>query len=282
MSNIVLKPKRDWSPVGQIHECLLAINQSNKPVVTLAHGIAVGIAASLTMFCKWPIITRRTTLMTPEILFGFYPNIGSNYTLGKLGAVGLYVGLCAAKLGAIDLMQNNLATNLVDADEIGNLMTDLINLDIVNDENIAQVVDKYRCEAPQSKLNYDKINEHFNANTLKQLFRSLESDKNDWSQKTLAMMKSLSPLALQLTFHLFKQAQLNDLTAKQALQADYDLLERYFEVNQHTSRDAVDGVQAVLGKEGKKTKWHYKTIDDIHNGEFLNYFPSSKHLDPIT
>lgn len=72
----------NYQPTLKFYRCLLNMSRSSKPVVTLSNGVCMGSGAALTAFATHPIVTERTVFSMPELLLGFFPNVGANYFLG--------------------------------------------------------------------------------------------------------------------------------------------------------------------------------------------------------
>lgn len=213
----------------------------------------------------------------PENVFAFYVNAGANYFLGR-SHVGLYAALTGAKIIGADVVRAHLTPNLISSQNIGLIEKDLVSMDEVSDETVTKTIDKYRVPLnTKSKLNFGKISEHFQGDSLEQVLESLRSDPDEWSQKTLAMINRASALSLKVTFELFRQAKANNLNAKEALELDFVVGTNFFDVDNDGSKsDVLEGLKATLVNKNHKPSYRYNTLASIPDAELRKYFADDR------
>lgn len=69
------------------------------PYVAFIDGITMGGGAGLSVHGKYRIATEGTVFSMPEVLIGYFPDVGASYFLPRLqGRLGFYLGLTAARL----------------------------------------------------------------------------------------------------------------------------------------------------------------------------------------
>lgn len=75
------------------------IGSLNIPYVAFIDGITMGGGAGLSVHGKYRIATERTVFAMPEVLIGYFPDVGASYFLSRLqGRLGFYLGLTATRL----------------------------------------------------------------------------------------------------------------------------------------------------------------------------------------
>ncbi len=62
----------------EVHDFLLALARSQKPMVSAADGIAVGIGTTIHFHCDLTFATPRTVFVTPFVNLGLVPEAGSS------------------------------------------------------------------------------------------------------------------------------------------------------------------------------------------------------------
>jgi enoyl-CoA hydratase/carnithine racemase len=73
-----------------------------KPMIVWATGIVMGGGIGLLCGASHRIVTETSRLAMPEISIGLYPDVGGSWFLGRLGKVGLFLGMTAANINAQD------------------------------------------------------------------------------------------------------------------------------------------------------------------------------------
>jgi enoyl-CoA hydratase len=96
----------------------------------------------------------------------------------------------------------------------------------------------------------------FGASTVPQIVRHLEADGSDWAQRTLDMLRGVSPSALCWTLKALQRGA--DLTLPQALDAEFALT--------HTTMrhpDFAEGVRAMVVDKDRKPRWQPARIEAV-------------------
>lgn len=78
-----------------------AIAESDKPVVALVDGLAMGGGLGLSMHARYSVVTPQARLAMPEVRIGFFPDVGGTWFLPRLsGAAGYWLGMTGAAIDA--------------------------------------------------------------------------------------------------------------------------------------------------------------------------------------
>ncbi|MEP9397059.1 crotonase/enoyl-CoA hydratase family protein [Mesorhizobium sp. KR2-14] len=107
---------------GEVWEFLLALAQSEKPLLSGVDGIAVGIGTTLNLHCDLTFATPRTVFKTPFVDLGLVPEAGSSLLvpaiLGRQQAfamLGLGEGLSAERAKAAGLIYDVVPEDALEA-----------------------------------------------------------------------------------------------------------------------------------------------------------------------
>jgi enoyl-CoA hydratase/carnithine racemase len=107
---------------GEVWDFLLALAQSEKPLLSGADGIAVGIGTTLNLHCDLTFATPRTVFKTPFVDLGLVPEAGSSLLvpaiLGRQQAfamLGLGEGFSAERAKAAGLIYDVVAEDALEA-----------------------------------------------------------------------------------------------------------------------------------------------------------------------
>jgi enoyl-CoA hydratase/carnithine racemase len=107
---------------AEVWDFLLALAQSEKPVLSGVDGIAVGIGTTLNLHCDLTFATPRTVFKTPFVDLGLVPEAGSSLlvpaVLGRQQAfamLGLGEGFSAERAKAAGLIYDVVAEDALEA-----------------------------------------------------------------------------------------------------------------------------------------------------------------------
>jgi enoyl-CoA hydratase/carnithine racemase len=107
---------------GEVWDFLLALAQSEKPILSGVDGIAVGIGTTLNLHCDLTFATPRTVFKTPFVDLGLVPEAGSSLLapviLGRQQAfamLGLGEGFSAERAKVAGLIYDVVAEDALEA-----------------------------------------------------------------------------------------------------------------------------------------------------------------------
>ena len=86
----------------------LLLATSTKPTVALLDGIVMGGGAGISTHGAFRVATEKSLFAMPETAIGLFPDVGMTHVLASLApgrALGLYLGLTGARIGAGDLVR---------------------------------------------------------------------------------------------------------------------------------------------------------------------------------
>ncbi len=107
---------------SEVYDFLLALAQSQKPIISGVDGIAVGIGTTINLHCDLTFATPRTEFRTPFVDLGLVPEAGSSLLapaiLGRQQAfalLGLGEGFSAERAMAAGLIYDVVAEDQLEA-----------------------------------------------------------------------------------------------------------------------------------------------------------------------
>lgn len=107
---------------SEVYDFLLALAQSQKPIVSAVDGIAVGIGTTINLHCDLTFASPRTEFRTPFVDLGLVPEAGSSLlvpaVVGRQQAfalLGLGEGFSAERARAVGLIYDVVAEDQLEA-----------------------------------------------------------------------------------------------------------------------------------------------------------------------
>ncbi|XBB66493.1 3-hydroxyisobutyryl-CoA hydrolase [Nocardioides sp. WV_118_6] len=220
------------------------------PVVALVGGLCLGGGMGLSVHGPFRVVGPDASFAMPETKIGFFPDVGATHFLPRLpGAVGRYLGLTGARVGAADALALGLATHACSA-------ADLARLPALIDAHDGPLETLLRSLAPADALDQPgplsavraDIDRVFGAADLAGVRDRLDALDSDWAKETRAALDAASPASLALTDRLLAEGRERDLPG--CLAAELDAARTTI-----ASPDFVEGVRAVLVDKDHAPRW---------------------------
>jgi enoyl-CoA hydratase len=220
-----------------------------KPYVALIDGVCMGGGMGLSVHGSHRVVTDRTVMAMPETAIGYFPDIGASYFLNRLaGALGTYLALTGARIGAADAMDAGLATAFVPADRFNALC---VRLDTAGAEDLDRAIAELApvpASAAPLRDQHPAIDRCFGAGTVDELFQSLAAEGGPWAEETTATLRSMSPTSLAVSLALLRRTRGLPLAA---------CLEIELRLTRTMTRghDFLEGVRALLVDKDRQPRW---------------------------
>jgi enoyl-CoA hydratase/carnithine racemase len=206
------------------------------------------------------IVTERTRMAMPETNIGFFPDVGASHFLSRLpGAIGCYLGLTSATIGAADALYAGLADVFVPSGELAALQ------ELVAATPGAGLADAIRAfaapfagRAGASELAAARaaIDVHFGQPSVAAVMASLAGDPDPFAQAALAMMRLRSPLMMCVTREMLARGA--DLDLADCLRMERNLVRRAFEAG-----EVLAGVRALAVDKDNAPRWNPPILDGV-------------------
>ena len=238
----------------------------SKPTVSLIDGICIGSGAGLSCYNTHRVAGDGYRFSMPEASIGLFPDVGVAHVLARMPwPMGLYLGLTGRIVERADAHWLGLATHC-----IGSAAFETIVERLSDAQPIDPLLDSLHRDPPAGPLQNEAemIGELFSGNTLSEIFRKLETASGavrSFAEKTLADLKTKSPLSLAITDRHIRMARHMDL--RETLVQDYRLAVRFLE-----HRDFYEGVRAALIDKDHRPAWSPAALTDITEAMIERYF----------
>jgi enoyl-CoA hydratase len=241
-----------------------------KPYIALLDGVTMGGGVGVSVHGSHRVVTERTLFAMPETGIGFFPDVGATYMLPRLpGALGLWLGLTGARLGAADCVEVGIGTARVAAARLEALEATLAETPLRHDPFAA--VDAVLAEfhrdpgtAPIVDLR-ERIDACFGLDSLAAVVAALEGEPSSWGAAQLEELATKSPTSLAVTFRQLREGAALDFDA--AMRLEYRLVHRFME-----GHDFREGVRALLIDKDRRPRWRPERLQDLTDAMVGRYF----------
>lgn len=234
------------------YELNLMVATYPKPYVALIDGICMGGGIGLSVHAPYRVATEHAAFAMPETAIGFFPDIGATFFLPRLpGQIGTYLGLTGARMQGADAVHAGLATHFVRREDLP-----AFSRALAKDGPAALGVRDV--QVPEFSLAAERaaIDRCFGADTVRQIVDGLKGIGDDWSAKTLAALRAVSPSALCWTLEALRRGA--NMTLPQCQMAELAL-------TRTTMRhpDFAEGVRAMVVDKDRKPRWQPARIEEV-------------------
>lgn len=252
------------------------IHNYPKPFIALINGVSMGGGVGISVHGSHRIVSENLLFAMPETGIGLFPDVGGGYFLSKApGYTGLFVGLTGHRMNVADALYIGYGTDYVEYKDFDAFLSDLTegnDLDTVLSEYKA--ISSHECYLAD---HLDEINEHFSKSSLKDIFLSLETAKDDseFAAKTLKILKKMSPTSMALFFEQYKRAK--DMSFEDVMVMEYRLSQGCMH-----GCDFFEGIRALLIDKDKNPQWEPSDIEELDTKLIQKYFETVPRKGDLT
>jgi enoyl-CoA hydratase len=220
----------------------------------------------------------------PETHIGLFPDVGGGWFLSRCtGRLGEYLALTGHVMRAADALWAGLADVMVPAAQLGSLRQALADAAMRPDIDVRKVANRFVVDPPAAILPAarDDIDQHFAADDLAGIFRSLEEAASAWAGSTLESLKECSPLMMAVTLELVRRARTLDLA--QDLRLERDLVRNCFHLRPGAASETVEGIRALAVDKDHKPRWSPALVEAVTSRHVEVFFdsPWPAHAHPL-
>ena len=236
-----------------------------KPMIVWATGIVMGGGIGLLCGASHRVVTETSRLAMPEINIGLYPDVGGSWFLGRLGKVGLFLGMTAANINAQDALTINLANFSAESSQRHTVIDALTTLDWSNDvidhhQQVTQLLAQYHYSAlapSQLQTHQVEIEQRTTATSFTALYQQLTApSEHAWLNKAANTLKAGSPTSAALIYRQWQNGQQLSL-------ADCFRQELNLSVQCARHHDFIEGVRALLVDKDQQPRWQPATVGEL-------------------
>ena len=249
------------------------IATSPKPQVSVWDGIVMGGGAGLSVHGHFRVASETSLFAMPETSIGFFPDVGGSFFLSRLGdALGAYVGLTGARLGAADLLYTGLATHYVPRSALGGLESALQGCDVETQIDAALTTlgagaQPADAASPPLAQRRDAIERCFAHDAVDAILAALDAEGGAWAAETAASLRRLAPTSLLVTLRLLREARGQRLA--DCLAAEFRAAQRFMVRGRS---DFFEGIRAALIDKDKQPRWEPATLAAVRAADVDEYF----------
>jgi len=255
------------------YETDLLVYEYPKPIVASLDGIVMGGGVGLSYGATHRIVTEKTKWSMPEMNIGFFPDVGAAYFLNRApGYIGRYLALNAKVLPASDVLSIGGADHYMPQEKLNKLLEEIqaTNWHETNPkENLTELIDSFVEKSESTSENLaefqEKIDQHFNYDTVEEIIASLDSDSSDFAQNTKENMLSKSPVSLKVTLKQLKKGEGKSFA--ECLSLDLTIATNFMK-----HHDFYEGVRSVLVDKDQNPDYDYKQLSDVSDEMVESFF----------
>eukprot|EP00934_Nitzschia_sp_Nitz4_P006212 Nitzschia sp. Nitz4//scaffold12_size214221//139023//140117//NITZ4_001513-RA/size214221-processed-gene-0.168-mRNA-1//-1//CDS//3329535059//6202//frame0 len=253
-----------------------ALATYEKPIISLWDGVVMGGGAGISVHGRYRVATENSLFAMPETAIGLFPDVGSMYWMPRLldMPVAKFMAVSGNRFKAGDLVYSGLATHYVPSEKLEDLESALVEATETEgpaDDAVAEVLDTFHVDIPtdecQLSQNKEIIASSFEGATAEEIFSALSASDDEFSTKTLATLKKMSPTSIKLSLEGLKRGGMT-ADVGEDLQMEYCMVRRCIA----PGADFYEGVRSVLVDRDHAPKWNPPTIEEVTDARIEEFF----------
>jgi enoyl-CoA hydratase len=247
----------------------VAIKNYRKPYVALIDGMVMGGGVGVSVHGSHRVAGDRFQFAMPEVGIGFFPDVGATWFLPRLpGELGAYCALTGERFGAADALAAGIVTHRVPSARFGALidgLTGTVSVDAV----LAAFSEPGSGGPIQTRR--AAIDRLFAGSSVEDILAALDreaasaSADAEWAAKTVATMRTKSPLSLKIALAQVRRGKNWDF--KTCMRAEFRIVSRVIH-----GHDFYEGVRAVIVDKDNKPRWQPATLREVSEAEVERHF----------
>ena len=249
-----------------------------KPYIAFMDGIVMGGGMGISQGASHRLVTERTKMAMPETHIGLFPDVGGGYFLSRCpGRYGEWLGLTGEAIGAGPAIALGLADSVIAVDQLQSAWDALAATDFDEPDALASWHAIYLLPTAQYSLTATgQMDDFFSFDTVQEIVRALEGDRDSWALQTAAVLRKRSPLMLQVVLEQIRRAR--TLTLAEDLRMERDMVHHCFNP-QHLGRNAlesetVEGIRALAVDKDHAPRWNPVRIEEVTTAMVSPFFDS--------
>jgi enoyl-CoA hydratase len=240
-----------------------AIKNFRKPYVALINGIVMGGGVGVSVHGSHRVAGDRFQFAMPEVGIGFFPDVGATWFLPRMpGELGAYCGLTGERFDSADAVAAGIATHRIPSARFPALLEGLAGTVPVD-----AVLAAFAEPADEGKIAVRRatIDRIFAGNSVEDILAALDRASDAWAQKTVATMRTKSPLSLKLALAQVRRGKRWDFDT--CMRAEFRIVSRIIE-----GHDFYEGVRAVIVDKDNAPVWQPVTLAGVSDADVERHF----------
>ncbi len=228
-----------------------------KPYVALMDGFVMGGGVGVAIHGSHRIAGDKLGFAMPEVGIGFFPDVGATYFLPRLpGALGTYLGLTGARVGAGDAVATGLASAFAPSsrfDDLAEALTKTGDTDAI--------VAAFSTNAPPPELAAHRrlIDACFGAPDIAGVLRGLDAAAaagDAFAGATAVALRKMPPTSLAIGLRQMRLG--GELSIEEALRVEFRVVSRVCRMP-----DFYEGIRAAIIDRDGAPKWTPARLEDV-------------------
>ena len=249
-----------------------------KPYIAFMDGIVMGGGMGISQGASLRIVTERSKLAMPETGIGLFPDVGGGYFLSRCpGHLGEYLALTGRMINGIEALAADLADAQMDSARLAGLWESLGQTPYESGEAVERWCHNHtqknleRAHLPQKEI--DRV---FALDNINAILETLESETEEWSRETAALLRKRSPLMLHVVLEQIRRAR--GMGLADDLRMERDMVHHCFHPI-HLGRSAVqsetvEGIRALAIDKDHQPNWQPSTSEAVTQQMVQPFFVS--------
>ena len=234
------------------------IKMFKKPVVSIGNKVVMGGGMGLCCNSKYRVGTELSVFAMPETRIGYYPDAGATFFLSRLGELGMYLALTGHRIRGYDAMHTDFVTHFVESNNLLQLKSDILSCKSEDDlktclSNYESAKNYHQFSLTENLLDISKC---FSGTTMLEIQERLKNNNSEFSNKTLATLALMSPMALCITHRT--QLSSRYLNFTDCLRMECDISEKTFGLGEFK-----EGVRALLVDKDNSPQWKPPSLEQV-------------------
>lgn len=234
------------------------IHRFPKPFVALIQGVSMGGGVGLSVHGSHRVVTETLTFAMPETGIGLFPDVGATWFLSRRpGALGTFLALTGARLGAGDAHAVGYATHVVPSTRLAQLREQLIDAAPTTSAEIDHVLAPYAIDAAAPLAGHRAlIDAAFSAGSVEAIRDHLLASGDEWAGEQARILATKSPLSLKITHEALARAR--SLAIEACFTMEYRLSQACM-----AAPDFREGIRALLIDKDQNPRWRPDRLEAV-------------------
>lgn len=237
-----------------------------KPYVAWMDGIVMGGGVGVSAHGSLRLATERTRLAMPEVIIGFFPDVGGLHPLAQApGETGTHVALTGEPVGGADAVLLGMADAVVPADAKDRVLELLRDRPDADAAQVVEAVGRSGDTLSWLEVNRSWIDRCYAGDDAAVIVRRLGEDPDPAAQEAARTVAARSPFSVAVTLEALRRAA--SMTLTEVLAQDLRLGATFA-----THADFAEGVRAQLVDKDRTPRWTHGSVAEVPREQVLAAF----------
>lgn len=231
----------------------VALARYPKPIASFMQGFTMGGGVGVGCHTSHRIVGESTQIAMPENGIGLVPDVGGSLILANApDNLGVYLGLTATRMNAVDAIHVGFADTFVPQDQWPGLIE---RLEQTGDPSEISAAAETPVDATLPEVS-GQVARLFAGDTLAAIRETLEADGSELAGSALKKMSRNSPLSMAVFVEMMRRLKGREI--EDALEMEYRFVSRSMEHG-----DFLEGIRAQIIDKDRNPKWRHPWPEDV-------------------